>query len=290
MNPETFTQKWLPAIEQKLEELLTFNSSPQSNLYQAARYSVLGGGKRLRPLFALTAYESFKGDAEKILQPACAIELLHCYSLIHDDLPCMDDDDFRRGKPSLHKHTDEATAVLAGDFLLTYAFEVIANAHAISGEQKVLMIASLARSAGGAGMVGGQLLDLEAEKQAISSEMLEYVHLQKTAEMFACAFDFAAILSNLENQKREIFRKAGLKTGLAFQILDDVLDITASKAKHGKSVSSDQVNGKSTYVTHFGLEGAKQKASVTLNEAFALLHECVPPDSLIEQYIAWVIK
>lgn len=266
MQLALFEKSYLPLIEAKLKEVLTFPESPQEKLFAAARYSVLGGGKRLRPMLTLASAISFGGNTEIALLPACALELVHCYSLIHDDLPCMDDDDFRRGKPSLHKHTDEGTAVLVGDFLLTYAFDLLANAPCLSDSQRIRMIQTLTHSAGGQGMVAGQFLDLEAEKAPISKELQRDLHSKKTAELFSCALLFGAIAAGSSEEELENCRKIGLKLGLAFQILDDILDITASEEKHGKKISSDQANGKSTFITHYGLNGAKEEVAKLTHE------------------------
>lgn len=266
MQLDLFEKEYLPQIEAKLNEILTFPECPQHALFRAARYSVLGGGKRLRPLLALASTISFGGSTEHVLLPACALELIHCYSLIHDDLPCMDDDDFRRGKPSLHKHTDEGTAVLVGDFLLTYAFELLAKAPGLNDSQRIQLIQTLAMSSGGQGMVAGQFLDMEAEKAPISKELQRELHSKKTAELFSCALLFGAIAAGRPAKEIASCRNIGLKLGLAFQILDDILDITSSEEKHGKKVSSDQTNGKSTFITHYGLNGAKQEVAKLTGE------------------------
>lgn len=261
MQLDLFEKQFLPQIEAKLQDILTIPNHPQEALFDAARYAVLGGGKRLRPLLALASTISCGGNTDHALLPACALELIHCYSLIHDDLPCMDDDDFRRGKPSLHKHTDEGTAVLVGDFLLTYAFELLAKAPGLNDQQRIQLIQTMAQSSGGQGMVAGQFLDLQAENAPISKALQHELHSKKTAELFSCALLFGAIIANKPPEELKSCREIGLKLGLAFQILDDILDITASEEKHGKKVSSDQTNGKSTFITHYGLNGAKEEVA-----------------------------
>jgi geranylgeranyl diphosphate synthase type II len=247
MQLELFEKSYLPLIEAKLKEVLTFPASPQEKLFAAARYSVLGGGKRLRPMLTLASAISFGGNTEIALIPACALELIHCYSLIHDDLPCMDDDDFRRGKPSLHKHTDEGTAVLVGDFLLTYAFDLLAHAQ-------------------------------------------RDLHSKKTAELFSCALLFGAIAAGSSDEELESCRKIGLKLGLAFQILDDILDITSSEEKHGKKISSDQTNGKSTFITHFGLNGAKEEVAKLTCEIESALNTFGHEKPLMADYTLRMIR
>ncbi len=259
MIAKNFIEAHLPRIEETLAQLLNFSSCPQNKLFEAAKYSVLGGGKRWRPLIAIATASAFGCPLEKILTPACAIELIHCYSLIHDDLPCMDDDDFRRGKPSLHKKYDEAIAVLTGDFLLTYAFEVLSKRTTLSDKQKLRFIETLSKRSGGDGMVAGQLLDIEAEKSSTTKEEQTYLHLKKTAELIACSFEFGAIAAEASDQTVDQLYRIGLDLGLAFQIQDDILDVTESVAKHGKKVSSDLTNEKSTFVSLYGIDLAKTK-------------------------------
>lgn len=255
---------FLPLLENQLEKLLTFPASPQEKLFEAARHIVLGCGKRLRPLLLLTTVEVFNGPIELALNPACALEMLHAYSLIHDDLPCMDDDDYRRGKPTLHRKYDEATAVLTGDFLLTYVFQILSGSPGLSSEQRIQMIQIISQRAGGQGMIAGQLLDLEAEKKSPSLKDLQFIHQRKTADLFAAAFEMGAILSEVSEDRKKELKMFGEEIGLAFQIIDDVRDHTASVEKHGKPFSSDAVNGKTTYVSFLGIEGAKRKADQLL--------------------------
>jgi geranylgeranyl diphosphate synthase type II len=259
MIAKNYIEAHLPRIEETLAQLLNFPSCPQNKLFEAARYSVLGGGKRWRPLIAIATASAFGCPVDKILVPACCIELIHCYSLIHDDLPCMDDDDFRRGKPSLHKKYDEAIAVLTGDFLLTYAFQVLSQAKYLTDKQKLHFIETLSQRSGGDGMVAGQLLDIEAEKSSTTKEEQTFLHQKKTAELIACSFEFGAIAAEASEQTVKNLYQIGLDLGLAFQIQDDILDVTESVAKHGKQVSSDQVNGKSTFVSLYGIDVAKKR-------------------------------
>lgn len=246
MTTTLFQQECLQQIEEKLKELLTFPDSPQEKLFEAARYSVLNGGKRLRPLLVLSSCLSFGGDFAAALIPACALELVHCYSLIHDDLPAMDDDDFRRGKPSLHKQTNEGIAILAGDFLLTYAFELLAQAPNLTDTQRLALVTVLSKAAGGQGMVGGQLLDLETKETPASLEGQTYIHIKKTAELLACGVVFGAIIANAKEHELALSHSAGLDIGLAFQVQDDILD------------ADEQDEDASTFIAHYGLAEAKQ--------------------------------
>lgn len=242
-------------IEQELESLL---QSKSGQLYEAARYSLLSGGKRLRPLLTLAVAEALGGTLDVALHPACALEMIHTYSLIHDDLPCMDDDDFRRGKPTLHRAYNEGLAVLVGDFLLTYAFEVLANAPQIPVERKVKLIALLSQQAGGEGMIGGQVMDLEAEGRSITFKDLQLIHSRKTGALMTAAIEFGGIAAGASVDQQKSLKLFGQELGLAFQIRDDILDVTASVEKHGKAVASDAVNNKATYVSLLGLEEAKK--------------------------------
>jgi geranylgeranyl diphosphate synthase type II len=254
-------------IERKLNELIPETKAPYNQLFCAARYALLGNGKRLRPILTLATTDTLGGPLEAALAPACAIEMIHTYSMIHDDLPCMDNDDFRRGKPSLHRAFPEGTAVLVGDYLLTYAFEVISDAPLISNDQKIQLINVIAKSAGCDGMIGGQLMDIDAEKRQIDFKTLQQIHHQKTGALLAASIAFGAILSNATERECEILHQFGESIGLVFQIIDDVLDVTSSRQKHGKDFSSDAANHKATYVSLLGLESSQKEAQRILNNA-----------------------
>lgn len=276
------TQKtYQQLIENRLNSLLTFESAPENRLYEAARYAIFSGGKRLRPLLTLATVEACGGDLEKALSPACGLEMIHSYSLIHDDLPCMDDDDMRRGQPTVHKKFDEATALLAGDFLLTHAFHVLTSAPLISDIQKIKLIKVISERAGGSGMIGGQLLDLEAEKNSPDLSQLNLIHQMKTGALLLAAIEFGAILAELDEARFKTLQTFGQEVGLAFQIIDDVLDVTESVAKHGKLISSDTINGKVTYATLLGVDQAKAKALQLLEQALERISDFPYPETLI---------
>lgn len=266
MNHDLFFKEYLLKIEDELNRLLTFPDSPQNRLFEAARYMTLSGGKRLRPLLALATVSACNGPLDLALAPACALEMIHTYSLIHDDLPCMDDDDFRRGLPTLHKKYDEATAVLTGDFLLTYAFEVLSQAPGLSSEQKLRMIQTLAIRSGGNGMIAGQILDIESLPE-MTLDKLKVVHQKKTADLLIAALEIGGIISNASSEHLDDLRAFGSEIGLAFQIIDDVIDLTSSFEKHGRAYSSDELNGKTTYVSCLGLDGAKDAAQTLLKSS-----------------------
>lgn len=288
MHKNRFSNQYQALIDQKIKELLTFSSDPENQLYEAARYAVFSGGKRLRPKLALATLEALKGNISDGLTPASAIEFIHSYSMIHDDLPCMDDDDFRRGKPTVHKQFDEACALLAGDFLLTYAFEVLSESPGLSSNQKIELIKTLSQRAGGDGMIGGQLLDLEAENTPISLEHLKRIHKKKTAELLTCAVEFGGIIGNANPKQMDALRQFGESIGLAYQIMDDVIDVTESVKKHGKTISSDVANGKTTYVSKMGIEQAKQEAHILLDTAMKKISTLPFPEPLAEMATALI--
>lgn len=248
-------------IEKELERLIPLRHGPNQKLYESARYALLGGGKRLRPILALAATRMFGGDPAHALAPSCALEMIHTYSMIHDDLPCMDDDDYRRGKLTVHKKYSEGHAVLTGDFLLTYAFEVLATDPHLTAEKKSQLIAILARQSGSEGMIGGQVMDLQFEGQKIPLETLKLLHRNKTAALLTASLEFGGVISNASPPFLESLRLFGESLGLAFQVVDDILDVTASQAKHGKLIASDILNEKTTYVSLLGLERAKAYAN-----------------------------
>ncbi len=258
-------------IDTRLNQLVAEIDAPYRILFQAARYALFGGGKRLRPLLTLATTEALGVSSEFSLDPACALELIHTYSLIHDDLPCMDDDDFRRGRPTVHRVYPEGHAVLAGDFLLTYAFEVIANAPGLSAEQRVNLIKTISKASGAQGMVGGQVMDLEAEDKRINLDTLAIIHRCKTGALITAAFEIGGIVANASDQLMKDLVSIGKNLGQAFQIIDDVLDVTASEAKHGK-ISSDVTNSKATYVTLMGIEESEKEAQTLLHKALNLIN------------------
>jgi geranylgeranyl diphosphate synthase, type II len=277
---------YLTLIEHRLTELLALPS--ESTLTKAARWVTLNGGKRLRPLLLIAAVEALNGAVELALTPACALEMIHTYSLIHDDLPSMDNDDYRRGKLTLHKKYNEATAVLTGDFLLTYAFEVLAKAPGLSPKQSLELIQTVAFRSGGEGMILGQLLDLEAEGVKVTLEQLKTIHRKKSAELLTASLEMGGIIADASPEMMGELRSLGDEIGLAFQIIDDVIDVTASVEKHGKLVSSDALNGKTTYVSLLGLEEAKKGAYALLESSLRRLDSFPHSDRLKEIAISLV--
>lgn len=252
-------QAWAQRTEQRLAELCDEYLPQDAEIGQAARYSLLGGGKRVRAVLTLAACELAGAPAERALAYACALEMLHCYSLIHDDLPCMDDDDFRRGRPSCHKQYGEATALLAADALVTAAFEVIANA-ALPAQSRVQAAAVLAKAGGARGMLYGQELDKRYETQPASEEQLRALHAHKTGALIVAAVELGCLAAGADEALRAALAQYAAELGLVFQIVDDILDVTATTAELGKPAGSDASMDKTTFVTLYGLQGARALA------------------------------
>jgi geranylgeranyl diphosphate synthase type II len=249
-------------IEETLNKLAPEKlEAPHKELFSSARYSLLAKAKRLRPLLTLAVTESFGGDMEAALYPACALELLHTYSLIHDDLPCMDDDDLRRGVPTVHKVYGEGHAVLTGDYLLTLAFEVLAKSPLLTAEQKLELITILSERAGGDGMVGGQVVDILSEGKDVDFETLSFIHSHKTGALISASLEFGGVIANVSLEDREILKKIGYEMGLSFQIIDDILDVRGNELEIGKPIHSDLNNKKSTSISILGIEKAEALAN-----------------------------
>jgi|694.fasta_scaffold07306_9 geranylgeranyl diphosphate synthase type II len=289
LNLEQYLKTKKALISDALDKLIPEKNSPYCDLFRAARYSLLGNGKRIRPIFTLAVCECLQGPMEAALQPACALEMVHTYSMIHDDLPSMDNDDFRRGVPTLHKTFPESHALLAGDYLLTYAFQVIAEAPGLSPEQKIKLVAILAKKSGGDGMIAGQVMDLEAERKEIGLEELQHIHRCKTGALFEAAIEFGAVIAQANEKIIDLLHHFGAKLGLAFQIIDDVLDLTAGSNKHGDA-SSDLANGKKTYATLFGIESSKEKAQQLLNSALKDLQSLPFDTSLLVKLAEFIVQ
>lgn len=253
--------------EEALRKYLEQLQCPDTGLIEAMEYSLFAGGKRLRPALVLGSAELLGGDIQKVMPSACAIEMIHTYSLIHDDLPALDNDDFRRGKPTLHKVYGEAVALLAGDGLLTLAFELLAS----TGNAEVVV--EVAHSAGVNGMVGGQYLDIQSEGKVISINTLQEIHRKKTGALICVSLRCGALLSNASLERLNAITEYGKHLGLAFQIVDDILNVTGDEKTLGKPVGSDKEHKKSTYPALLGLEQAQKLALEQTNKAISAL-EC----------------
>ena len=240
-------------------------------LEKAMEYSLMAGGKRLRPVLLMAAADAVGKDGAAFLTTGCAIEMIHTYSLIHDDLPAMDNDDYRRGKPTNHKVFGDGIAVLAGDALLTLAFEVMLRQEGAAPETLVTVVSEMSRAAGPYGMVGGQVLDLEGEGRRLDLAALRKIHMGKTGALFCAAIRSGAILAGAKEEELAALTLYAERFGLAFQITDDILDVTGDEAAIGKPVGSDVRNEKATYVTLTSLEEAKKLAEDAVDEAVAAL-------------------
>lgn len=284
-----YLQSQRQLVETQLERLLPVRHGPCEHLFEAARYAILAGGKRLRPILALTTTRMLGGDPALVLSPACTLEMIHSYSLIHDDLPCMDNDDYRRGKLTIHKKYSEGHAVLTGDFLLTYAFEVLATDSQLKADQKIQLITTLAKQSGSEGMIGGQVMDIAYEGKKIPIDTLRLLHRNKTGALIVAAIEFGGIIANATAVQMVYLRQFGEHLGLAFQVVDDILDVTSSQAKHGRAIASDVLNEKSTYVSLLGIEQAKACALNYYHQAISALKQLPYDTTLLINLADYVI-
>ena len=260
MNLPAFFEEDRAAVDAALDRLMPGEDAQPPSIHRAMRYSVQAGGKRVRPILCLESARIFMADVTQVLPVACALEFIHTYSLIHDDLPALDNDDLRRGKPTCHKKFGEATAILAGDALLTLAFETIANA-SIEPARRVAILSHVAASAGTVnGMVGGQVADLEAEGRAIQPADLEYIHRSKTAALIRASVVAGTIGGGARDDDVARLKRFGETIGWAFQVVDDILDVEESSAALGKTAGKDAAQQKATYPSLYGLEKSRQFA------------------------------
>jgi geranylgeranyl diphosphate synthase type II len=259
-------------VEVWLDRLMPATTETPAVIHEAMRYSLLAGGKRLRPILTIAAGELFGAAEESLLPVACALEMIHTYSLIHDDLPAMDDDDLRRGMPTCHVKYGEALAILAGDALLTQAFITLAEAGELDSRTRIRLIAEISRAAGTTGaLIGGQVLDLHYEGRPVTGDQLEEIHRAKTGALIRAAIRAGAITGGATDEELAALTLYGEKIGLAFQIADDLLDETATTAQLGKTAGKDAATSKATYVSLYGLSQARQMAMTVTNEAIGAL-------------------
>jgi len=274
-------------VDAALEGFLPKPPAAPAPLCEAMAYSIFAGGKRFRPALAILVSQALGAPRERVLPAACALEMIHTYSLIHDDLPAMDDDDLRRGKPSSHKAFGEATAILAGDALLTLAFEVAAGSPPEASPASICR--ELAAGAGAAGMVAGQVADLEAEGAGGGLEDLEYIHTRKTGALIRAAARVGAISAGAAAETVDLAGRFGEKLGLLFQITDDILDETARTQDLGKTAGKDAAAGKLTYPALLGLEKARETARETASEALTILEEMPCPHRMLALLVEFVL-
>jgi len=273
-NMQSYLKFWGSKVEEFYETYMTCPDENVKGLVDAMRYSLFAGGKRLRPALIFSSYGVFEGYFDKVTPFAGAVEMLHTYSLIHDDLPAMDDDDYRRGKPTNHKMYGEATAILAGDGLLTKAFEVMCNTDInpdVEASQMLEAAYKLAEATGDKGMVGGQFADMEAEDGVFNAGTVDFIHMNKTSRLIAYCCELGAILGFGSEDDKKRMKEYGMRIGLAFQIVDDILDITSTTEELGKDVGSDEERGKATYPAVYGLDESHQKAELLIEEALEII-------------------
>jgi geranylgeranyl diphosphate synthase, type II len=256
-------------VDEALDRVLPPETEAPPTLHRAMRYSVQAGGKRLRPILVIAGAEAVGGGATQVMETACALELIHTYSLIHDDLPAMDNDDYRRGRLTNHKVFGEAIAILAGDALLTLAFKLIAINGARTGDARIIaaLVTDIADAAGTDGMVGGQVVDIQSEGKAVSAETLDYIHTHKTAALIRASLCAGALIAGGTPSQRAAITACGEALGLAFQIVDDILDVEGSTEELGKTAGKDAQQQKATYPAYHGLEASRAKARVLIDQA-----------------------
>jgi len=277
------------AVENELDRLLPVPHGRYARIHEAIRYAIFAGGKRVRPFLVLTTSKLFSVPHERALRAAAAIEAIHTYSLVHDDLPCMDDDDLRRGKPTVHVAFDEMTAVLTGDALLTLAFGILSGEQTHpSADVRCALIARLAEAAGHDGMIGGQVLDMLAPQRSLVLEEIAELQRLKTGALFEFSCEAGAILGEAGEEHRQRLRSYARDIGLLFQITDDLLDVTSSAEKTGKAVGKDDGRGKATFVSIYGVKGARDEAAklaVRAAETVRPFDKTAPELALLPKYL-----
>ena len=275
-----------------IDRLVPSEEIEPSVLHRAMRYSLLAGGKRLRPALCIAAGEAVGAPQSDLLPVACSLEMIHTYSLIHDDLPSMDDDDFRRGRPTCHKAFGEATAILAGDALMTLAFRILAVEGIAPGREFIRLqtIAEVAAAAGTpGGMVAGQILDLEGERTPVDAQGLDRLHAAKTGALLTVSVTAGARCGNATEHELDCLRRFGARLGLAFQIADDVLDVTGTSEELGKTPGKDAASGKATYPGLFGIEGSRERARTAIQEALGEIESLGARVERLRQMACFVI-
>ncbi len=292
MELKPYLKEKIALVDAALEQYLPKEEERPQSIHKAMRYSIFAGGKRVRPVLMLAACEAVGGQIDTSMPAACAMEMIHTYSLIHDDLPAMDDDDFRRGRPTNHKVFGEAIAILAGDGLLTEAFKLMSDprfAAGLSPEARLAVIHEIATCAGTYGMVGGQVVDMESEgKPDMDLPTVQYIHTHKTGALIKASVVAGALLGGADEKQLAAIRRYGEAAGLAFQIADDILDIEGTTEEIGKDAGSDEARGKATYPAVMGLAAAKQEAQAMMDEAMLALEplgSAAEPLRAIARYI-----
>jgi geranylgeranyl diphosphate synthase type II len=287
---KTFLKSRQGLVDQALRSYLPRKSVRPGTIHEAMRYSIFAGGKRLRPILTLTAAEACGGVLEDALAPACAVEIIHTYSLVHDDLPCMDDDDLRRGRPTSHKVYGEGMAVLTGDALLTEAFAILAETPDTKRFQTRNYLRELASTAGSKHLIGGQVLDLEGEGRKLTKRELIRIHESKTAALLTCSLRLGGMTANATPRQLEALTSFGYHLGLAFQVIDDILDVTQSTEQLGKTAGKDEAAEKATYPALMGLEKSRKEAQRLTQKALAAIRVFGRKGARLEQVARYLLE
>ncbi|MDF0676462.1 MAG: polyprenyl synthetase family protein [Nitrospira sp.] len=291
MNIAEYLEQNRIEVDRFLDQVAPPAAVPPTTLHDGLRYSLMAGGKRIRPILTIAAAEAIGATAPGLMPVACSLELIHTYSLIHDDLPSMDNDDFRRGKPTNHKVYGEAMAILAGDALLTMAFDLISRPDLMKGcdpVRQVRIIQELASGSGSMGMVGGQVFDIQAENQDIDLSTLQNIHKHKTGMLIRAAVRMGAIAAGATDRQLDDLTGYAEDIGLAFQIADDVLNVTGTREELGKNPNTDAERGKKTYPTFYGVEGAKKLADDCVARAINRLSSFGPPADPLREIARYI--
>lgn len=291
MNIKDYLTHKQTAVDQFLDQVAPPSVTPPTTLHESMRYSLMAGGKRIRPILTIAAAEAIGNDPPGLMAVACSLEFIHTYSLIHDDLPSMDNDDFRRGKPTNHKVYGEAMAILAGDALLTMAFDLVSRPDLMKGcdpARQVQLIQELAYGSGNFGMVGGQVLDIQAENQDIDLSALQNIHKHKTGMLIRAAVRMGAIAAGATDRQLDSMTGYAEDIGLAFQIADDVLNVTGTREELGKNPNTDAERGKKTYPTFYGTDGARKLADECVARAIGRLDSFGPPADPLREIARYI--
>jgi geranylgeranyl diphosphate synthase type II len=277
-------------VDKWLDRLLPSESETPSTIHQAMRYSIFAGGKRLRPILTIATGEIFGAAEEQLLPAACSIEMIHTYSLVHDDLPAMDNDDMRRGRPTNHVVYGEAMAILAGDALLTQAFRTLADYQSSSGSTKLRVISEVAKAAGTTrALIGGQVLDIQSEGKNMTGEELEVIHRAKTGALITCAVRIGAIIGGAGESELNSLTEFGEKAGLSFQVADDLLDQTATSEELGKTPGKDLASRKATYAALYGVDGAREMAGRLCQEAITAARSIGRDTRMLQEIARFIV-
>jgi geranylgeranyl diphosphate synthase type II len=293
MDITSYLSKKKGVVDKALDKLVPPAKMFPTSVHEAMRYSLFAGGKRVRPILAIAAAEALGARSSGLLPLAGALELIHTYSLIHDDLPAMDDDDFRRGRPTCHKVYGEAVAILAGDGLLNRAFEVLSDprrAKAVPAVRLVAIIKEISAASGVLGMVGGQVVDMESEGREIDFPTLEYIHTHKTGALIRASVRVGALYAKASEKRLKALTRYGELAGLSFQIVDDILDITGKREEIGKNIGSDLKKGKRTFPSFFGLEGSRLRANEVGNKAIDALRDFDHRADPLRELATYIVK